>query len=132
MIRPKKADMKCRSEKIDARKAVMYWVLTVGYMSVIFYLSSQNFSLPKLPTNSDKVIHALIYFPLAFLLYLSLRNCGIKKYIFVIAFILAGIYGISDEFHQSFVPGRDASLGDAAADFAGALLGSLGASIFKT
>jgi VanZ family protein len=124
--------MKCRSEKIDPRKAVIYWIITVGYMSLIFYLSSQNFSLPKLPTNSDKVIHAFIYFPLAFLLYRSLRNCGINRYIFVLAVVLAGIYGLSDEFHQSFVPGRDASLGDAAADFAGALLGSFGASIFKT
>jgi len=124
--------MKCKSEKIDVRKAVMYWVFTAGYMSLIFYLSSQNFSLPKLPTNSDKVIHAIIYFPLAFLIYRSLWNCRIKKYIFVIAFVLAGMYGISDEFHQSFVPGRDSSLGDAAADFVGALLGSLGASIFRT
>jgi len=124
--------MKCKSEKIDVRKVVMYWVLTVGYMSLIFYLSSQNFSLPKLPTNSDKVIHAIIYFPLAFLIYRSLWSCRIKKYIFVIAFVLAGIYGISDEFHQSFVPGRDSSLGDAAADFVGALLGSLGANIFRS
>lgn len=124
--------MKCTSEKIDVRKAVLYWVLTVGYMSLIFYLSSQSFSLPELPKDSDKVIHAIIYFPLAFLIYRSLWNCRMKKYIFVIAFILAGIYGISDEFHQSFVPGRDSSLGDAAADFVGALLGSLGASIFRT
>ena len=124
--------MKCESEKIDVRKAVTYWVLTAGYMSLIFYLSSQNISLPKLPTNSDKVLHAIIYVPLAFLIYRSLWICRIKKFIFVIAFVLAGIYGISDEFHQSFVPGRDSSLGDAAADFVGALLGSLGASIFRT
>ena len=120
------------AKNTDTKKAVIFWFITIGYMSLIFYLSSQNYHLPELPTNSDKLIHAFIYFPLAFLFYLSLRKCGIKKYIFAAAFILAGIYGITDEFHQSFVPGRDASLGDAAADFAGALLGSLGASIFRT
>jgi VanZ family protein len=124
--------MKCRTENVNVKQAVIFWFLTIGYMSLIFYLSSQNFHLPELPANSDKFIHAFIYFPLAFLFYLSLRNCGIKKYIFAIAFILAGFYGITDEFHQSFVPGRDASIGDAIADFTGALLGSLGASIFRT
>ena len=36
------------------------------------------------------------------------------------------LYGIGDEFHQSFVPGRDASAGDVAKDLGGALLGVLG------
>ena len=32
------------------------------------------------------------------------------------------LYGISDEIHQSFVPGRDPSIGDLFADCAGGLL----------
>ena len=39
--------------------------------------------------------------------------------------IIGTLYGLSDELHQSFVPGRDASIEDAAADAFGALLGSL-------
>jgi VanZ family protein len=132
MRRPKDLDIMHTAKNTDTKKAVILWFITVGYMSLIFYLSSQNYNLPKLPANSDKLIHACIYFPLAFLLYLSLRTCGIRKHILAVAFLLAGIYGITDELHQFFVPGRDASIGDAVANFTGALLGSIGASIFRT
>jgi VanZ family protein len=34
------------------------------------------------------------------------------------------VYGVTDEFHQSFVPGRSADAYDLAADAAGALAGT--------
>jgi VanZ family protein len=37
----------------------------------------------------------------------------------------AGLYGISDEIHQYFVPGRSADVMDVAADFVGAAWGVL-------
>ncbi|MBI5056446.1 MAG: VanZ family protein [Nitrospirae bacterium] len=101
-------------------------------MGLIFYLSSRSFHLPKLPTNFDKIVHIGIYLPLAFLFYLSLNRSGIKRYVFAAAVLLTLLYGVSDEFHQSFVPGRDSSFGDALADFTGALLGSFAASFLKT
>lgn len=39
------------------------------------------------------------------------------------AFAIAVAYGLFDEWHQSFVPGRFASLTDVTLDFAGAVLG---------
>lgn len=39
-----------------------------------------------------------------------------------LAFWIAVLYGVSDEVHQSFVPGRDASVCDLATDVAGAWL----------
>jgi VanZ family protein len=36
---------------------------------------------------------------------------------------MASLYGVFDEWHQSFVPGRYASLTDVALDVAGAVLG---------
>jgi hypothetical protein len=41
----------------------------------------------------------------------------------VAAFVLATGYGVLDEFHQSFVPGRHASARDVAADAAGSAVG---------
>ena len=39
------------------------------------------------------------------------------------ALIIAGLFSLVDEYHQSFVPGRTASLVDCGIDTAGALLG---------
>jgi VanZ family protein len=43
----------------------------------------------------------------------------------LVALGLAALYAASDEFHQSFVPSREASVGDVALDAAGAALGLL-------
>ena len=119
-------------KKTKIRTAVVLWLATAGYMALIFFLSSRHLHLPYLlPVYFDKLAHVLIYMPLAFLLFISLRKSGLNKYIFLISFMLAGIYGITDELHQSFVPGRDAAAADAVADFFGAILGSLGASRVK-
>ena len=45
---------------------------------------------------------------------------GLKTNV-LIAFLVAVLYGISDEFHQSFVPGRTPDVWDVACDAAGAL-----------
>lgn len=113
-------------------RAVIYWLITIGYMGTIFYVSSRhNVKLPDIARNIDKVAHMLAYVPLAFLLSMSLRDSGMKKYAFLTAFVIASIYGVTDEFHQSMVPGRDATVGDAVADTVGAFIGSLGASYIK-
>ncbi len=38
--------------------------------------------------------------------------------------LLATLWGVSDEIHQAFVPGRNSSWGDGLADMAGAFLGA--------
>lgn len=47
------------------------------------------------------------------------------KWVLLIAPILGTLYGISDELHQSFVPGRDCSGWDVLADFFGSSIGVL-------
>ena len=47
-----------------------------------------------------------------------------KKIKILLPTIIVSIYGIIDEFHQSFTPGRDATISDWIADTLGALFGS--------
>ena len=130
----------CRSEysmymagKKKIRTAVILWLTTISYMGLIFYLSSRHhYTLPAFPDNFDKVVHMCAYIPLAYLLSLSMIRSGLRKYVFLVAFIFASIYGVTDELHQAFVPGRDPAVGDVLADSLGAFLGSLGASFSKT
>jgi VanZ family protein len=120
--------------KIDTypRKSIFYWILTLSYMGIIFYLSSlERTGIPELFPLQDKTLHAILYIILAFLIYRSLDVSGNSRYVFILSFLFAAIYGITDEIHQAFVPGREASLGDIAADSIGALLGCFLSKIVK-
>lgn len=96
-------------------------------MAVIFFLSHQpsgTFELPQF-AGGDKLVHAFVYAILAasvlFALYPFIDDSGRKRGGgMVLLFCL--LYGISDEFHQSYIPGRVVSTWDVAADFFGALV----------
>lgn len=97
-------------------------MLTV--MGIIFFLSQQpgtDLRLP-LPPGVDKLGHGVLYAVLAwtaiFALGPSLPARTPRAGVLVVLFCL--LYGISDEFHQSFIPGREPSGGDLLADTAGA------------
>ncbi len=103
-------------------------LLALAWMGLIFYLSHQ----PSLPTpalfeGQDKLFHALVYALLASLYLGVLPTARLalqpRRWITIMA-LLATLYGLSDEFHQSFIPGRSAEVLDLLADAAGALLGS--------
>ena len=100
------------------------WLLSaLLWMAVIFYLSHQpSIPLPPLFPFQDKVFHALVYAILGFC-YRGAVPYNSGKTV-ILAGILGTLYGISDEFHQSFIPGRDASTGDVIADCVGAFAGA--------
>ena len=97
----------------------LFWLPSIGWMAVIFYLSHQP-ALPIEPLfpHQDKVFHFLAYFLLTSLLFLA---CKINQYTLFWAVVVAVLYGMTDEFHQGFVPGRDVSLLDWLADIFGSL-----------
>jgi VanZ family protein len=113
-----------RAEQTSKPAVVIFWLFTISYMGLIFYLSSKTLLLPKMLRNTDKIIHAFVYFILAVLLYFSFLKSGVRRYLFLVSLVFAVIYGIGDEVHQYYVPGRIASIGDVIADSFGALLGS--------
>ncbi|MEI7703912.1 MAG: VanZ family protein [Deltaproteobacteria bacterium] len=99
------------------------------YAGVIFALSDQSHPLAFLPTDwlsQDKLLHAIEYAGFAVLLFFGLRLGGRSiRTAALVAIGLASLYGATDEIHQSFVPGRDASVLDWVADTAGAVLGAV-------
>lgn len=73
----------------------------------------------------DKLAHLFVYGVLGFLIARTMFVNGIGNWRQIaIVTMLATLYGVSDEFHQSFVAGREISAGDLIADAAGALLAS--------
>lgn len=95
-------------------------------MGMIFFLSHQpgdDLDLPSIPFL-DKVAHFFVYGVLAMAI-LWVPSGQFKKArplatcAGVVLLCLA--YGVTDEFHQSFISGRFVSGGDVIADVAGAL-----------
>lgn len=101
------------------------WAPVIAWMGVIFTASSMTFNGGG-PAIPDWLSHAAVYLILAALVCRALAGGfphPLSPGAALLALALSTTYGVSDELHQSFVPGRDASAQDVAKDFAGAALG---------
>jgi len=108
-------------------RVLLYWVPVVTYCGFIFFLSSKPSpeSIPQF-FGVDKLLHIGAYGLLGILFYRAygVTSAGKNVTLLIIFSILsAGLYGISDEIHQSFNPSRNPSIPDVIADFLGASLG---------
>lgn len=74
-----------------------------------------------------KFAHFSIYTALGFFLSAGMFTFNIKKIYLraVIGFAVGVLYAVSDEIHQSFIPGRSGELRDVLIDSSGVLLGVL-------
>jgi VanZ family protein len=93
-------------------------------MALIFFLSSRS-TLPHAPGLSGALTaiggHLVAYAVLALLLAWGLGGGDLTgRQRLLLAFTIAVAYGVTDEFHQSFVPGRDANPVDLLLDAVGA------------
>lgn len=99
------------------------WAVVGAYMLAIFVASSQS-RLPELPgLASDKVEHFAAYAGLSLLVVRALTRGAWARATVRTVFVATAVcaaYGLSDEFHQRFVPDRTFDLVDLAADIAGA------------
>lgn len=103
-----------------------WWLGAAAVAAVVFALSS--LPGPKLRVNLadgvDKLVHGTVYALLAGLLAAGgLARGWPRRTAVLIAVVAATAYGASDEWHQSFVAYRFASV----ADRVGAVLGALAA-----
>ena len=103
------------------------WGPALAWAAVIFTFSSFS-QLPAPPPGiTDKHAHVAVYAVLGALVVWGLTDRKLVRTTWTtvaVAVIAAVLYGLSDEFHQSFVPGRDVSGLDVAADVVGGLLGA--------
>jgi VanZ family protein len=91
-------------------------------MALIFGLSSIS-KTPAFVGGVDKYLHAALYSGLGALLVRALAGGWHRRITFgitVAAIAIAAAYGVSDEFHQSFVPLRSVEVLDVVADMIGA------------
>lgn len=122
---------KNRDKNRERLKSVaLAWLPALVYMALIFILSS----IPTLASYSkhlpfrDKGAHFLEY---AMLGALTTHAAGRtfpelhRGRVFLFGVMLATLFGVSDELHQAFVPGRRADFGDIIADLLGAIVGGL-------
>jgi len=117
-----------RLHDLNARVGALgVWGPVVGYCAGIFYLSSLTMPPAPIDVIPDKLGHIILYAGLGFFVarYLRVRR-GFRGFaIGALAAIFCLVYGITDEFHQYFVEGRHAEIGDVVADFFGGIVGGL-------
>ena len=98
------------------------WAPALLWAASIFFFSHQ--SQPPLATlSADYVLHFLAYLTFGLTLTWGITAGFREEFTIrrvVIVLVLAFLYSASDEFHQAFIPGRDASFRDFLADVVGA------------
>lgn len=102
----------------------------LAYSALIFYLSHQR-TWPIRPPDLillDKGAHFLEYWIFGVLVARVIEEVGFftasRTKIFCVL-LVSFMYGLSDEIHQWFVPGRTATAGDVVADTLGGWIGGL-------
>lgn len=104
---------------------IVRWAPVVLWAALIFFLSSLSVLPAAPPGITDKHAHMAAYAVLAATLAWGLTDRALRRISWttvVVVIVLCALYGASDEFHQGFVPGREVSALDLAADTAGAAI----------
>ncbi|GBF76231.1 hypothetical protein PA598K_04683 [Paenibacillus sp. 598K] len=115
------------------------WLPALLWMGVIFWLSSRTGDqLGGIMPWFQKLLpfmqsfdwgHFVAYFILAFLLAYGFGARALRWRVRLLVVLLCVLYGVSDEYHQSFVDGRTPDANDIRNDGIGALLAMLALSV---
>ena len=94
------------------------------YAGLIFFLSSLPRPLEEVSPfiGYDKLLHFTEYYFFGILIcrwLLNKKSNLIRRYAFITTLLIGTCYGVSDEWHQSFIPGRVASIWDVLFDAVG-------------
>lgn len=111
---------------LEERKVYLVYTPLVIYWVIL--LAATSFPTDAIPSFgvSDKFLHFAAYFCLGILLNLSLifqnKYSFLKRKSTWYTIFIGAIYGIIDEIHQHYIPGRSMEFLDFAADFLGLVL----------
>ena len=108
---------------------IFYIIASLIWMGLIFWESAIG-DYSSVPGAKDghndflsSIVHVLSYLILCFLFIKSFIVSGVERNKSIIyGFLLASLYGITDEWHQYFVPGREMHFGDWLLDVAGSFI----------
>jgi VanZ family protein len=110
--------------------AAVRWLPAVATYAAIYWFSDQP-TWPRVVVGyPDWLLHGAAYAALAVAIWFG---CGGERHRpltttgVLTAIVIAILAGALDEYHQGFVQGRDASLGDVGADAVGAAIGVVAA-----
>ena len=127
-LRHRKAHMFGTSLRVrSVIRWLWHWLPPLLLMALIFQLSSQP-TLPQAPgpwldAILKKLSHAFVYGLLFVLLYRAWRQSVTHSGALSAALLVTAAYALSDELHQSFVPGRHANWYDVLIDLVLPVLG---------
>ena len=96
-------------------------------MGIIFFLSHQPGDSLDLPlfAGADKLTHMIAYGVLSATVIFSFSSEARREkraLVLVVAVIVPILFGLSDEYHQSYIAGRNSEILDLVADGAGGLI----------
>jgi VanZ family protein len=126
--------------KVGLPVLLQAWLPVLIWMTVIFLFSNQPYSgaiteryFGTYNVPIRKISHGLEYAILYLLSRRAFLLSGQKWHskATLLGLVLACLYALTDEWHQSFVPGRSAALSDAGIDSIGALCACLVQVFFK-
>ena len=97
-------------------------MLLLLYCFFIYWLSDQpSLPVPEVFSSQDKILHFGAYFVMGILAWRYFKTINGKTIILVLLSItFCSLYGLSDEWHQSFIEGRFSDVADWIADTSGA------------
>jgi VanZ family protein len=103
----------------------LIFILPAVIVTIIIFIISNQSNPPLIDLGfqwDDKLWHLLAYFiyglTLIFLIFGSFEKINLKQ-AFIYILIFGAVFSISDEIHQSLIPGRDAEIFDWIADCLG-------------
>lgn len=108
---------------IEKRRIRSFIFMILIAVEIFFFSSIDSISNQRGIIPLSVIYHFIVFFLFTFFLFITIKgNKKIKvRYIFI-ALIISILYAFLDEIHQTFIPGRNASINDILTDLTGSVI----------